>query len=73
MFDEYPDKVTLDRIIDRVYENIKDMDKEAQVETNSIYRTPVRRQNLLRDFVSIILINELLNRRRRYRGRRRWF
>ena len=73
MFDEYPDKIALDRIIDRVYENIKDMDEAPQLEANSVYYYPRRRQNILRDFVSIILLNEIFNRRRRYRSRRRWF
>jgi hypothetical protein len=73
MFDEYPDKVSLDRIIDRVYEKVRDMDEEPQVETKSIYYTPRRRQNILRDVINIILLNEIFNRRRRYRSRRRWF
>jgi hypothetical protein len=73
MFDEYPDKVSIDRITDRVYEKIKDMDEEPMLEAKSVYYAPRRRQNILRDFVSIILLNELFNRRRRYRSRRRWF
>ncbi len=73
MFDEYPDKITLDKIIDRIYEKVRDMDEAPHVEAKSIYNPPRRRQNLLRDFVNIILLNELFNRRRRYRSRRRWF
>ncbi len=74
MFDEYPDKVTLEKIIDRVYERVKDLEEETpQVEINSYFYPPRRRQNLLRDFVTIILLNEIFNRRRRYRSRRRWF
>lgn len=73
MFDEYPDRVTLDRIVDRVYERIKDMEEVPLIEANSVYFAPRRRQNILRDFVSIILLNELFNRRRRHRSRRRWF
>ena len=73
MFDEYPDKISLDRIIDRIYEKIKDMEEAPQVKAKSVYYAPRGRQNLLRDFVNIILLNELFNRRRRYRSRRRWF
>ena len=73
MFDEYPDKVALDKIIDRVYEKVKDLDDTAELEINSFSYQPRRRQNLLRDFVTIILLNEIFNRRRRYRSRRRWF
>jgi hypothetical protein len=76
MFDEYPDKTSLDRIIDRIYERVKDFDEEPQVEVeiNSVYYYPRRRQtNLLRDIVTLILLGEIANRRRRYRSRRRWF
>jgi hypothetical protein len=73
MFDEYPDRETLNRIIDRVFDKVKDMDETPSVESNSIYFAPRRRRGLLRDFISIILLNELVNRRRRRRSRRRWF
>jgi hypothetical protein len=73
MFDEYPDKVSLDRIIDRIIDRIRDMDDMPRVEAYSFYSAPGRRQNIVRDLVSIILLNEFLNRRRRYRRRRRWF
>lgn len=74
MFDEYPDKVYLERIIDRIYEKMKDLDEEPQVEANSLYFYPTRQQNnYLHDLVSILLLNEMFNRRRRYRGKRRWF
>lgn len=73
MFDEYPDKVAIDRIVDRIYEKVKDIEESPRVEINSFYGSPRRRENLLRDIVSIILLNELINRRRRYRRRRRWF
>ncbi|NLY48776.1 MAG: hypothetical protein GX059_07120 [Clostridiales bacterium] len=73
MFDEYPDRVTLDRIVDRIYERVKDMEEASMVEAKNVYYTQRRRQSLLRDLVSIILLNEFINRRRRYRRRRRWF
>ena len=73
MFDEYPDKTSLDRIADRVYDKIKNIEEEPQVEANSIYNYPSRRRNFLRDIVSLILLNEIFNRRRHHRSRRRWF
>jgi hypothetical protein len=74
MFDEYPDREYLEKITDRIYDRIKDMVDEPEVEANSVYfYPPRRRRNHLRDIVSLILLNELLNRRRRYRSRRRWF
>ena len=71
MFDEYPDKVTVDRIVDRIYDNTRHLQEEADVEAESIY--PRRRRDNFRDIVTVILLNEFLNRRRRYRSRRRWF
>jgi hypothetical protein len=74
MFDECPDKVSLERIIDRVYERVKDMDEVSEIGINSFSSDPRRRQqNLLRDLVTIVLLNEMFHRRRRRRSRRRWF
>jgi hypothetical protein len=74
MFDEYPDSTFLDRIIDRIYDRVRDSEELPQVEMKSIYGYPPRRhQNYLRDIISLILLNEIFNRRRRFRGRRRWF
>jgi hypothetical protein len=74
MFDEYPDKEYINKIVDRVYDKVKDMDEEPMLEASSLYFYPPRRShNHLRDIVSLLLLSELFNRRRRYRSRRRWF
>ena len=95
MFDEYPDRVRLGRIVDRIYEKLKDEIEEPIVYSESIKpdsgneeietlqyqrdgrrgnrRPPVRSNNWLRDLIEILLYQELQNRRRRYRSRRRWF
>jgi hypothetical protein len=74
MFDEYPDREYLDKLVDRVYDRIKQIDEEPEVEMNSLYFYPPRRnQNYLRDIVSLLLLSEIFNRRRRYRSRKRWF
>jgi hypothetical protein len=74
MFDEYPDKVTLDQIIDRIYDRVKDFGEEPQVEASSLYFYPPRRSyNHMRDIVTLLLLGEMLNRRRRYRCRKYWF
>jgi hypothetical protein len=74
MFDEYPDKTYLDKIIDRIYDKVRTIEEEPQVEINSLYFFPPRhQQNHLRDIINIILLNEIFNRRRRHRSRRRWF
>ncbi len=74
MFDEYPDKEYIEMLIDRIYDRVKQTDEEPQVEINSLYLYPPRRnQNYLRDIVSLLLLSEMFNRRRRHRGRKRWF
>lgn len=95
MFDEYPDKVYLGRIVDKIYKKMQDLIEEPIVytentnppydckkeeveiktspSTNRRSRNTVRSNNWLRDLIEILLYQELLNRRRRYRSRRRWF
>jgi hypothetical protein len=74
MFDEYPDRNTIDKIVDRIYEKVKDTDEEPEVQANSVFFFPPRRhRNDLRDIVSLLLLNELFHRRRRHRSRKRWF
>jgi hypothetical protein len=74
MFDEYPDKIHLERIIDRIYDRVKEFDEEPQLEANSLYFYPQnRRRNVLHDLVTILFLNEIFNRRRHHRSKRRWF
>ena len=101
MFDEYPDRVYLGRIVDRIYSKYSYMEDDSvnsesipaaksdddtaskSVKSNQFdidwdYRRDRRdnrgrRPRWVRDLIEILLFNEILNRRRRYRGRRRWF
>lgn len=74
MFDEYPDKVQLERIIDRIYDKVKDMNEDPQVEANSLYFYPThRRHDHMHDLIAVLLLSEFFHRRRRHRGRKRWF
>jgi hypothetical protein len=97
MFDEYPDRVYLSRIVDRIYDKAKYLEEDVNgteisstSEDNKEYkdekinsnqysygryydRNRHSRNNWLRDLIEVLLFNEILNRRRRYRGRRRWF
>jgi hypothetical protein len=75
MFDEYPDKVYLERIIDRIYEHVRNIDEDnSTVEASSLYLYPEKHnKNFLRDIVGKLLLNEMFHRRRRHRSRRRWF
>lgn len=82
MFDEYPDRVTLDRCIERIYNRVKDRDDfkqyaspldDASVRATQINYYPCPTCNWLQDLTRIMFLNQIGNRRRRYRSRRRWF
>lgn len=96
MFDEYPDRVYLSRIADKIYDRVKYLEdddtlvsqrsiedsktEDSSVEANQFYRDGRRdgrdrrrRPARLRDLVEVLLLNEILNRRRRFRSRKRWF
>ncbi len=113
MFDEYPDRVYLGKMVNRIYSKMKDEIEEPLVYSESIKtsytcnledhesesedteeiqtsefqrdsgrrgsnkrgnnRPPVRSNNWLKDLIEILLYQEMVNRRRRYRSRRRWF
>jgi hypothetical protein len=74
MFDEYPDREYLEKIIDRIYDRINNLEEEPKVEMKSLYFYPPRRDtNHLRDIVTLVLLSEIFHRRRRHRSRKRWF
>ncbi|KXG79000.1 hypothetical protein [Thermotalea metallivorans] len=62
----FPKREIIDRMVDEVY---------GQMEEDEMYRTPDgfgSQRNLLRDLIAILLIRELLDRRRFPRRRRPW-
>lgn len=63
IYDEYPDRITIDRIIDRLYANVPDREQEAQLEIQNYNHH--NNNDLLRDMISIIFLNEIQHRRRR--------
>ncbi|MBB5195243.1 hypothetical protein HNQ54_001540 [Anaerocolumna cellulosilytica] len=96
MFDEYPDRVYLGRIVDKIYARCSYLEEELTKEHLSTCgdnnedddkylkanqydcrcrdnRPGCCQRNWMRDFIEVLLFNEMLNRRRRYRGRKRWF
>ncbi len=96
MFDEYPDRVYLSRIVDKIYakcihlnensvssESLSTIDRPVSDEVylqsppktsnNHEFFEDTSGKNWLRDMTEILLYNEMLNRRRRYRSRKRWF
>lgn len=87
MFDEYPDKTNLGRIINNIYDKVRHQDtvKGEEVETEQYCLggncTPNYcvdcdydgRPNWLRQLIETLFYQELINRRRRFRRRRRWY
>lgn len=89
MFDEYPDRLMLEMIEDRIYQNVAAEDTALEMEqyqdsmqTESVRRQPPRghrpplprRENdYLRDLIGVILNNEMYRRRCRHRRCRRWW
>ncbi|SHO49405.1 hypothetical protein [Anaerocolumna xylanovorans] len=63
MFDEYPDRVYLGKLADKIYHSLEFV-KESSISDNSDW---------MKDMTEILLYNEMLERRKRYRGRKRWF
>ena len=73
MFDEYPDKLSIEKIIDRIFDQIKDMETNTTVKANGYGYHPRPCNPCIRDIVAVLLLNEFCNRRRRYRCRRRCY
>ncbi|MBH1939633.1 hypothetical protein I5677_01840, partial [Mobilitalea sibirica] len=71
MYEDYPEKTEIEKIINRVYDRVKNYD-EKQYDEHLHYH-PRKRENHLRDIVTLVLLCEMLNRRSRYRSMRRWF
>ncbi len=69
MFDEYPDRVYLGRLVDKIYNSL-DTVKESSISDGI---TASDSTGWMRDMTEILLYNEMLERRKRYRGRKRWF
>lgn len=89
MFDEYPDRLMLEIVMNRIYQKVADHDSEleteqyqGEIQTASDRRTsprghrpPARRRDddYLRDLIGVILNNEMYRRRCRHRRCRRWW
>ena len=58
MFDQYPDKLSVMKLVDRIYEKVKYHDEESPY---------------LKCMVQIILCDEMHHRRSRYHRKRRYF
>lgn len=81
MFDEYPDKIGISLMIDRIYVSLKPlenvyrpaMEEDEDVEAMDHCMSRRGNCNWLRDMITIVLFDEMHHRRRRYYKRRRRF
>lgn len=89
MFDEYPDRLMLEIVMNRIYQKVADHDSEleteqyqGEIQTASDRRTSPRGHrpsarrrddDYLRDLIGVILNNEMYRRRCRHRRCRRWW
>lgn len=80
MFDEYPDRTTIYRLEEHIYEQVKGQFPEEETqemrETLSMQSKAPRigapGSSLARDLARVLLLNEMYHRRCRYRGCRRF-
>ena len=83
MFDEYPDRIYLGRIIDSIYDRTKYLFEDTiqaaafgqgANNSNSLkIQSHFNQSNPHKDMIEILFFHEILSRRRRYRGRRCWY
>lgn len=81
MFDERPDRVMVMKIVNDIYDKVKDdfeIEEEddrddALVMNQQTRRRRPRRRNQLGDLIEVLLFNEMHRRRCRHRNCRRWF
>ena len=85
MYDEYPDRTTIRRTVNQIYNSVKDMDdyksylpgdrssNEDSVGANSIRYSGCCPSNPLNELIELMFLNEMYQRRCRYRCRRRFW
>lgn len=78
MFDEYPDKVMVQKIVLTIYRMLPDENKmEENDEENEIFATNCincnRRGSTLQDLITVMLFQEMHRRRCRHRRCKRWW
>lgn len=67
MFDEYPDRLMLEMVVNRIANRIAESEEETDVEAKQYQR------GYLRELIGVILNNEMYRRRCRHRRCRRWW
>lgn len=81
MFDEYPDRLMIEMIVDRIYQQVQQNGSDIETEQYRDERRhghrppppPPQRGDHLRDLIGVILNNEMYRRRCRHRRCRRWW
>lgn len=79
MFDEYPDKVMMERLVDSIYQRLQNADvTEEAVEEKEVFATGCRNcgghpDDGLKDLISVMLFGEMHRRRCRHRRCKRWW
>ena len=76
MFDEYPDRMMLERVTDRIYQRMQE--KENSLTAEQYYGPPPLppppgRNDPMYGLIGVMLSNEMYRRRCRHRRCRRWW
>lgn len=71
MFDEYPDRLMLEMVVDRIYQKLGE--DETDLEAEQYRGDHPHHRNDLRNLIGVILNNEMYRRRCRHRRCRRWW
>ncbi len=71
MFDEYPDRLMIEMVVDRIRQKIEDEQDDLEAEEYRGERS--RRRHDLRNLIGVLLNNEMYRRRCRHRRCRRWW
>ena len=84
MFDEYPDKLMMERLIEQIYQNIQNSQDEEQMQVgddDDIFAAACRGRGCngnrfgdgIQDLISVMLFGEMHRRRCRRRRCKRWW
>lgn len=81
MFDEYPDRLMMEMIVDRIYQQVQGNGADLETEQYRDERRPGHRPpppppgrgDHLRNLIGVVLNNEMYRRRCRHRRCRRWW
>lgn len=81
MFDEYPDRLMMERVVDKIYQRMNGEEPDIEAEQYWGGRTPSPQgrhgmpssQGGLRPLIGVLLNNEMYRRRCRHRRCRRWW